>query len=320
MAQNDEAASLTTRDIEVANRLMLGRSPTKAEIETKLKNHRSLDQLRATYWSSPEFATRASHCLRISHAGATPQKSEGGDTLIHVHIQKTAGSSLSAILNREYKPGEVLSFSDNSIHRVTRMSSEQLAKVKLVHGHLSYGIADLFPQKCHYVTVLRQPKDRLLSLYRYTARTEDHPLYGVVTKNNMGFGEYLEFLFQHPELARDMDNAQIRRLASDKISATDNDSKALLFQQALSNIAAPDMTFGLTEYFEYFLDRLFRRRIITNPEEVRSNTAPSPTNIKEVMDGLTERQREILESFTEWDQKFYDICKQVYCASEAAAA
>ncbi|SDI53467.1 sulfotransferase family 2 domain-containing protein [Alloyangia pacifica] len=310
---------LSARDIQVANRVFLGRGATEAEVARKLKNHQTLAQLRRTYWAAPAFQAMVQEIAPSNCGGKRAVSLKEAETLIHLHVPKTAGSSLSAMLSRDVAREDKLAFSENEKNILLKRPPEQRASLKLIHGHLNHGIDELLSQQCHYLTVLRKPKDRILSLYRYSKRQKTHPLYNMLNTRDMSFGQYLEFCSENPYRVVDTDNGQVRRIASTRAAPGDRHVLPQLFSEALSNIFAPNMTFGLTEHFADFAKRLHAKGIIASSVEKRENVAPSRASISSVLDDLSMRQRDILEEFTLWDQRFYDICEKVYFLTDPAS-
>lgn len=68
------------------------------------------------------------------------------------------------------------------------------------------------------------------------------------------------------------------------------------------------MIFGLTERFEALLDDLVGRGLISTCQPVTANAAPETASFAEARAALTATQADLLDRFTAWDQKLYDIC------------
>ena len=88
------------------------------------------------------------------------------EPLIFVHIPKTAGTTLRETIRREYR--EVLEIPRLGEYEgiIDRLTRERLRTFDACMGHMPYGIHELLGGG-RYVTVLREPVDRLRSLYQY---------------------------------------------------------------------------------------------------------------------------------------------------------
>ncbi|MCR8546976.1 sulfotransferase family protein [Salipiger sp. P9] len=311
-----ENEGISAHDVEIAYRIYLGRSPSQKEIEGKLRNLKSGAQLRQSFWKSAEFSRNLKQRNIKQKVHSEMAGNAGSTALIHLHIPKTAGSSLSAILGRECAKGTALAVNDGFLASLKTMSIEDRAALRFVFGHLFYGVAQHLPQKCHYITVLRDPKARILSFYRYVLRTQTHILHEQVAGGGMSFGTFLEFSAETGKPDQDLDNGQVRRLANRRAQQQNEHVKARLTHEAISNILADDFTYGLTEYFDDFVKRLLARKLITKPGMVRLNRAPGNADTDSALQDLSPRQRDILDGFTVWDKKLYDICKDIYFAKD----
>src|SRR5687767_997581 len=99
--------------------------------------------------------------------------------VLHLHLPKTGGTTLNEILARPCAPGEYVALGPDvhgAIENLRSWSDERRAEVRVVQGHLPYGLHEIFPQPHTYVTLLREPVDRVLSFYFYVARSEGHYL------------------------------------------------------------------------------------------------------------------------------------------------
>jgi hypothetical protein len=98
---------------------------------------------------------------------------EPTDHIVFVHIPKTAGTTIRTALAKVYQPEERAfvyhpSVPDSvTMEMIAGWSEERRARLRLVMGHFEFGIHDHLPGTSHYVTMLREPMDRLVSLYDY---------------------------------------------------------------------------------------------------------------------------------------------------------
>ena len=302
--------SLTKDDIKLAYQLFLGRQPSEPEIQRMLSNQTSLDSLRRVFLNSSEFRSGI-----LPGGGAGKKAPSSNRTLIHLHVPKSAGSSLSRLLVGDTEPNERITIGDNSMERLYNMPPDRLKRLKLIFGHLTHGIARKLPHRCHYVSVLRQPGPRVLSFYRYVGRTDHHPLYKTVTAAKMSFGGFLEFTAANPQFKMEVDNGQIRRLGG-SMKIKDLGRERALLRRALHNVFAPNFTYGLTDHFDNFQKRLVKQGLLSATTPIRENAAPEPGKLAAELDALSTRQREIYEGYIAWDSQFYNICQSVYFANK----
>ncbi len=103
-----------------------------------------------------------------------------GTALIFVHISKTAGGTLNRVIDWEYKPWRICQMDGRfyfwTFQKVTKWPTRRLAKIQVFKGHMPFGLHKLLPQPSTYITVLRDPIDRMISEYYFRQQTRTHPL------------------------------------------------------------------------------------------------------------------------------------------------
>jgi len=104
---------------------------------------------------------------------------------LFLHVPKTAGSTLSAVFKRNEKPSKFL-------HTWAQPKYNDMARVALkdtVFGHFRYGLHFYFNRNCTYMTVLREPIDRVVSHYYYHRQHKKDP--GHIFAMNHTFDEWI---------------------------------------------------------------------------------------------------------------------------------
>lgn len=186
-----------------------------------------------------------------------------------VHIPKTAGTTLNAILARAYAPNETceimmrgmsLRMPDAMIMPKHMISHSKIRRLKsalkhrpalrLIRGHFDLSLGKLLPADTRYFTLLRDPVERAVShYYHYRRQTNDsiHPLAMRSTLTEwVGSCGLVE-----------MDNGQTRRLAGAMKLPCGRVTQQTL-ERAKSALARKFSVVGLTERFDESLILLHR--------------------------------------------------------------
>jgi hypothetical protein len=87
-------------------------------------------------------------------------------TLIFLHIPKAGGSTLHHILDWNYEHTHTISVYQQ-IPALIALPDEEKRKIQCLKGMVFYGIHRYLPQECAYITILRDPVERMISHYYY---------------------------------------------------------------------------------------------------------------------------------------------------------
>ena len=113
-------------------------------------------------------------------------------TIIFLHLAKTAGTTLNQVLGREY--ADILSFYiPKESSRLFEEFKEKLksAKPGLLRGHFEFGWHYFLPRPFTYFTILRDPVDRVISEYYYILSSPGHPLFADVVEKNVSLADFV---------------------------------------------------------------------------------------------------------------------------------
>jgi hypothetical protein len=98
------------------------------------------------------------------------------ETILFMHIPKTAGTAFREAMIRNYKHSQVAYLYPHPpgflVSNLGLLPLEQRARFRLVMGHFQYGIHEFLPQEYTYVTIVRDPVERVISHYNYLRQTE----------------------------------------------------------------------------------------------------------------------------------------------------
>lgn len=173
--------------------------------------------------------------------------------LVFVHVPKTAGATLHRIIEREL-PGRnvatlrVLDEPPGSIAEHLRRAGGET--VDVVKGHVYYGVHEHLRRPVQYVTMLRHPVDRVVSLYRFVCTEPRHPLHRQV--RDMSLEQFVASGLDADQVS----NGQTRQVVGAPGRALDADDLELAWRRLSERFAAV----GLQERFDESLV-LFRRAL-----------------------------------------------------------
>ena len=169
--------------------------------------------------------------------------------MIFLHIPKSGGMTLWRLINNNYHDNEVLfidSFdyegSFEKLFSIVRNNPDQL---KLIGGHIGYGLHKKLPGDSEYITVLRNPVERIISQYHYITRTPQHYLYNQVVSKRMSLLDYVS-----SDLTREISNDQTRMIAGASQDLGIGDNSQYYLELAKKNLQEHFRVAGLLERFD----------------------------------------------------------------------
>ncbi|MGH9890431.1 MAG: hypothetical protein ACREA0_00285 [bacterium] len=218
--------------------------------------------------------------------------------LVFLHIPKTAGQTLHFSLLRSYPQRERihLNILDRPLaEEMERIPLEERSRARLLWGHLPYGVHEHMPRHCEYITVLREPIDRVTSVFKYILRNPNHVLHDRVVGSELGLDEYIESGIDEGQT----ENSQTRQLSGRQFGALDREALA----EAKRNLEG-FLVVGLTEYFEETFALLRRSLRLRIPFYVTSNVSPPFA--------VSERAVELIRERNELDLELYAFACELF--------
>src|SRR5512138_3008380 len=179
------------------------------------------------------------------------------EVLLHLHIPKAGGTTMRNVLFEQYAdaandagndpymscgiyyyPADVLGPADPQMTEAIRRSLGR-DDLRAVSGHFAFGIHAYVPRKSTYITMLREPADRLVSLYQLLVQLPDR--YGF--RRGTGFHEFVTKP-PFPEFYND----QTRRIAGKDPGP--GDTRRDVLELAQENLERDFRVAGTLEKFE----------------------------------------------------------------------
>jgi hypothetical protein len=172
--------------------------------------------------------------------------------LIFLHLPKTGGSTLHAYLERQYNLEntftiKVVNKNELNTQEFISLNDSERKKIKLLKGHMNFGLHKYLYGESKYMTFLRKPEERIISFYYYALNSKNHRLNKTLINEQISLVDFISQLND-----KDTNNGQIRY-----ISGID-DTEQNMLEKAMENIDKHFSFIGLQEKFDESLLLLSR--------------------------------------------------------------
>jgi hypothetical protein len=238
----------------------------------------------------------------------------GEDTLVFIHLPKTGGTALRSSLQQTFDPAASVfiygqSDLDGAITRqqFTALPDASMQGLRLVMGHFPFGIHERIGRPCRYVTLARDPADRVVSLYYHYRNLPGIRFGGKSHRERLRLrwrGISLEdWVFGEQRIAAD--NVMVRNVSATGRVPFGGCTDAI-FDQAMENVERHFVALLVTEEMERSvtaLNRVIGRDMVTVGHE---NMNPNRPPLEEIDPVVLARIREL----NRFDGRFHEAAKE----------
>lgn len=221
--------------------------------------------------------------------------------ILFLHIPKTGGTTLHNILLRNYSASQQkLILGPQDLDDFQNSTLEERDRFSLIRGHFVFGIHKLISRDYTYITFLRDPKERLLSQYRYIITNPRHPRHKVFKDGNISLEQFLQ-----DGLVKNADNAQVRSISGNRDLPFRSIGETH-FNQAKENLERDFLLYAPLTEFDSFLvagKLLFGwKGLYYLPLNVNKTKKPP----------ISKKEQSLLEELTFWDEKILEFSRQKF--------
>tara|TARA_R110000824_G_C15210760_1_gene676589 strand:- start:2370 stop:3071 length:702 start_codon:yes stop_codon:yes gene_type:complete len=223
------------------------------------------------------------------------------ELILFLHVPKAAGTSINTLLKNHSNTcfvnnGNVAA----SVADVLRSNILEYEYTQALSGHFCYGIHKDINRQSTYTAILRNPVDRVLSLFFYALKTPFHYKHKELSEKVKTLG-LSETLLDFIRTNKEANNNQVSQLSGIKVKKYSNKELDI----ATENIAKDFMSVGsfnyLNKYVEDLAHQMGWKKEIRVPNENANNTKP--------VDEIGQNVIDEIEELNQFDKKLFEGVK-----------
>lgn len=231
------------------------------------------------------------------------QMSDGLPILIHIHIPRAGGTTINAAVGQAFRSKNHFPLKPDEAEAFYRLSQPERDSIDFLFGHMPYGFHRHFTRKANYLACVREPRQRIFSVYQFIRSTRSHPLHGEITTSCEDFSSFLILAGRDARVQDEIDNIQVRLVAgkTDLCPAYHEFLSLALENVTRDNFFTTDLE-HLPELFSQ-LETIYDTAFEATP---RLNSSSYSTTFEFEFAALSPAARDNLEKFTKWDVHLYN--------------
>lgn len=224
---------------------------------------------------------------------------------VFLHIPKTAGSSVRSVIEKNVPVDRLVRMygpmQNVSLGQLVRNAEVKLRTADILYGHIEARVHQYVDRKCQYITVLRDPAERILSAYKYIRYDASwHPAHEMM--NRLTIDEWLD---ETPKYAT---NNMSRILAGYRAREDVTDSE--LFAKATKTLQTMPV-FGLQERFRESLTQICKT--LNWPDRYAERNRSSLSNHEFLeKDGISDATLARIRKMNEVDRELHQFAGELF--------
>lgn len=195
--------------------------------------------------------------------------------LVFFHIPKTGGTAIHDLLSKEFSSSRIC---PERLNNLNKMGKQEILKYDLFSGHFDRNSIRRLPNRPRVITVLREPKSRVLSLYYYwkshrSEVVEERNLVGPRLAHKYNLLEFLRC--PTPSIAPNIDNVHVRSMLGHMWVGPNREFRVadeIALKRAKTYLNSL-FDYGIMEDLDSFVARVFPRLGFTVPAKVPRRNA-----------------------------------------------
>ena len=176
--------------------------------------------------------------------------------IVYLHVPKAAGTTLLDVARRQYEKSRFYKlrsrYAEKEWPELLVQDSEVIDRYDAFYGHYEFGVHADLSCPVYYVTMLREPVARVISLYKFMMNRLDSPFWDKRPKRELSLSEFVAGGYSKMSC-----DGQTRLMTGQNTSEPLQENSLEL---AIENIARSFIAVGVVERFDESL-MLFREKL-----------------------------------------------------------
>jgi len=234
-----------------------------------------------------------------------------------MHIPKTAGTTLHQIIRQQYGEEHIfrayigvgaatLQEHINNLQARLDQEYQQDQEIKLILGHVGFGLHEILGRDLTYITFLRHPIDRVISWYYHQQRIPTAKYY-----QECQYLSLKELIIQYQPIPTD--NHQTRFVTGDSLREKLGLANTInyeccnqeLLEQAKENLRKYFLVVGIQEDFDNSL-------LLLQKSLGWQNISYARENVGENKQAISPSEIDFLQEHNHWDMQLYEYAKKLF--------